>query len=133
MPPNWIRSIGQVVTKRASVFTPLLTLNFVVTAFSVVAYFKADTLFVFIPEVLILLYTVWRHEQFAQKMPWMLSSEYIQKYGMSLSMGDNTNEMDEKRIEALKPETNTDKKLIAEATQVGELSDVTGKKSGHAK
>lgn len=98
-----IDAIGQQVTRRTSVFTPVLVLNFIIDGFSFLIYLRSNSLAVFIPAVLLLIYSVYRHEKFSMDMPWMLSATTIQRYGMKLAagMGQKDNVMSEDTLEEL--------------------------------
>lgn len=100
----FIRMIGDMVLKRGSVFNPLLKLNGTVIAGSYLVYLKANTLWVFVPCLVVLTYSLYRHEFFALKMPHMLASENVQKLGMQIAagpMGQKGEEKEEREIELL--------------------------------
>ncbi len=64
--------------------TPLLILNVVILAFSALIYWQSRNLFVFVPWLLVLTYSLWRHEQWAQKSPHLLAPEQIALKGLEL-------------------------------------------------
>jgi hypothetical protein len=83
--------------------TPLLVLDFTLTAFATAIYFKDGSWFLFIIVGICVMYTLVRYEKFSKKEPWMLSSEHIQKYGMQLTLGDNTNTLDSTNVIDVEP------------------------------
>jgi hypothetical protein len=103
---SFINALGGIVTKRTSIFTPLLTLNTIVISFSCIIYWKSNTLWIFIPALILLAYSIYRHERYAKEMPHMLSTETIQRLGMNLRMGNNRTQRTEESIDAMQPVTN---------------------------
>jgi hypothetical protein len=100
---TFMKALGGIITTRTSIFTPLITFNTIIIGFSVLIYYKNSNLWVFAPSVLLLLYSIYRHERFAQEMPHMLSTETIQKIGMNLKMGNNKAVKSEASIDAMQP------------------------------
>lgn len=105
-PSEVLKSIGGTVTKRNSVMTPLLVLNFTIFAFSTLIYIFTKAWFPFVFLVITIPYTIYRYEKFSKIVPWMLSGEEVQKYGMQLTMGDSTKELTQQEIVDMTPVDN---------------------------
>jgi hypothetical protein len=123
-----LNSLAQMVTRRTSVFTPLLALNLIVLVFSVLVYWKADNLWVFVPWLALLVYSIYRHEVFAQKMPHMLSTESVQKFGMQLGATGDKNNIQSEEIIDISPSTTDTAPETTQATTQGRLNDTKGRK-----
>lgn len=78
---SWLTNL---VTRRTTVMTPLLILNVVVLFFTALVYWNSNKFFVFIPYIVLLVYTVIRHELWAQKTPHLLAPEQIALRGLEL-------------------------------------------------
>jgi hypothetical protein len=101
---NPVKTIAQMITRRASAFTPILVLNATVLIISATVYFRANTLWVFTPSLLLLAYTTYSHEYFARKKPHMLSTEKVQQLGMQIEagpMGEKNDELPENIVDVM--------------------------------
>lgn len=72
--------LSGLITARSPVMTPLLLLHIILVLFGSLLIYRSiviGTIFIFIFWAPILLYTIWRHEQWAEKAPWLLASEKV--------------------------------------------------------
>lgn len=98
---NWAKVMGELISRTSSGFTNIVVINFVIGGLSYLVYLKAGTLWVFLPEMVVLAYTVYSHEFFVRTMPHMLSSKtVIQKIGMKQgALGTDKKEVSENVID----------------------------------
>lgn len=85
-----LSALAPAATKRASVFTPMLIFNLIFGSLSFLVYLRSGNLAVFIPELLLACYSVYRHEQWAKKDPGLLAPQKVALRWLDLTMGDNT-------------------------------------------
>lgn len=105
---SWLANL---VTKRATVMTPILILHVIVLTFSTIIFFKKGDYFVFIPWLLILLYTIPRHEDWARKAPWLLAPQQIALRGLEL-FGTNKERLKVENVADLEPVNNPEMNQI---------------------
>lgn len=125
----FIKAVGGIVTTRTSIFTPLLTLNTIVIGFSGLVYWKSNNLWVFTPAMILLTYSIYRHECYARQMPHMLSTEKIQRYGMDLhNMGNSRSIQTETTIDAMQPVKNPeiDSGIVVHPSEVIDTEEING-------
>lgn len=75
------------ITARAPVMTPLLIMHVILLLFSILLVYRSlviGTIFIFIFWAPLLVYTIWRHEQWAEKAPWLLASEKVSLHDTDL-------------------------------------------------
>lgn len=83
-------AMSPLVTKRASVFTPLIALNFIVGVLSFLTYVSSKNMAVFIPAIILLVYSMYRHEKWANKEPGLLAPQKVALKWLDITQGDNT-------------------------------------------
>lgn len=82
------------VTKRASIFSPMLNLNIVVSIISFAVYWRSNSLLVFLPWIVVLLpYSIYRHEKWAKdpETRGLLAPQKVAIKWLDYTMGDNKN------------------------------------------
>jgi hypothetical protein len=109
-PSGILSAIGGTITKRASVMTPLIVVDFIIGTMAVIIYFKDSSWFMFIFFGVSLIFTFIKYDKFSRTQPWMLSGEQIQKYGMQLTLGDNTKILTQQEAINMKPIDNPNEK-----------------------
>jgi hypothetical protein len=110
---GFFKMLGQAMTKRTSAFHNVLYLNLLVAGFCYLVYLKALTLWVFIPELFVLAYTLYSHEFFARKNPALLSGwRSVQELGVLGTMGDSTHEIEPQELRQQNPIQNPEVKQI---------------------
>lgn len=75
--PEWLSGL---VTARATVMAPLLILHIIVLLFGILIFYRSiviGTAYIFLLWMPVLIYTLWRYEQWAEKAPWLLASEKV--------------------------------------------------------
>lgn len=108
--PNWLTGL---ITARATVMTPLLILHGIILFFGTVIFFRsvAGGIAMFIIWLPILGYTLWRHEKWAKKAPWLLAPEKVAIRGIDV-YGTDKKRISEKDIIDLEPVNNPEQKQL---------------------
>ena len=112
--------MGKMVTRKASVMTPLLILNAVILVFAVTVYWRSENLILIYVWIPVLVFTLVYYARFAEKMPWMLSGEEVQTHGMNLTMGDSKKQISDFTLDTLRPTANPAPEGIEEGQLVTE-------------
>lgn len=100
-----VNSIGTVIAKSTNPYMPLLLLNLLVNTFTLIAFFLYREIWIWIPAIILLVFSIAIYLYFALNMPHMLSSTSIQKFGMQLAgLGEKDKELPEDKIEAIPSE-----------------------------
>lgn len=82
--PDWLTGL---VTSRAPVMVPLLMLHVILLLFGVLLIYRSiiiGAIYIFVIWAPVLAYTLWRHERWAEKAPWLLASEKVSLHNTDL-------------------------------------------------
>src|SRR4051812_24867967 len=98
-------SLANLVTNRTSVMTPLLIFDALLLILGTSVYLSKGSFVLLIISLPALAYTLYRYEKFAQKTPWLLSSQKVAIHGMDL-YGDNNRTLSPQEVIDIKPVAN---------------------------
>ena len=106
--PGWISNL---VTKRATVMTPILILNALLLFFGTLVYYRSGNFILFGVWFIVLVYTLYRHEKWSRKSPWLLAPQQVAVHGMDL-FGTSEKPMTTTEVMSNESITNPNQKLI---------------------
>lgn len=104
---GWLTGL---ITTRATVMTPLLIINAVVLSFGVTVFLVKDSLVLIIVWVVLLIYTLYRHEKWAVAAPYLLAPQKIALKGLEM-YGTNTKTIDPTDVIDLTPINNPEQHI----------------------
>jgi len=103
---------SNLVTRRASVMTPLLILNGLLLFFGTVDFLHSGSIWLYVFWILIAAFTLYKYERFSKKSPWLLSSQKVALKGMEL-FGDKERTFTPSEVVELNPVQNPQRKQIS--------------------